>query len=130
VARGRRLYETGIGRDGRAIDAVIGQSSTPVPGALLSCAGCHGKDGKGRSVAGATAADITWQTLTKPYAVRVTGGRVRPAYTEPLLLQAVTMGQDAGGELLSPVMPRFRLTPANAADLIAYLRELGSAAQP
>src|SRR5262245_61776443 len=61
VARGRRLFETGIGRDGRPVHAIFSDSATPIPGTLLSCAGCHGKDGKGRSVTGIDPPDITWQ---------------------------------------------------------------------
>lgn len=129
-ARGRRLFEAGIGRDGRPVEAMFAESATPIPGALLSCAGCHGRDGKGRTVAGVDPPDITWQTLAKPYALRVGTGRIRPPYDEALVVRAVTTGRDSGGSLLGSAMPRFRLTPGDAADLVAYLRELGSKPDP
>jgi ABC-type branched-subunit amino acid transport system substrate-binding protein len=129
-ARGRRLFETGIGRDGHPVEAVFADSATPIPGALLSCAGCHGKDGKGRTTKGLNPPDITWQSLTKPYSLRVGVGRSRPPYTEPLVARAITLGRDSGGQLLAVAMPRFRLTHEEAADLLAYLRELGSEADP
>jgi ABC-type branched-subunit amino acid transport system substrate-binding protein len=68
--------------------------------------------------------------LTKPYVLRVGAWRSRPAYTEALLIRAVTTGEDSSGRWLGPGMPRFRLTIADAADLVAYLRELGSRPDP
>lgn len=130
VARGRRLFETGITRDGRPVEAVLAHSQTPIPGTLLSCAGCHGVDGKGRIAKGIDPPDITWRTLTKPYVLRVGTWRSRPAYTEALLIRAVTTGEDSSGQWLGPGMPHFRLTMADAADLVAYLRELGSRPDP
>jgi len=129
-ARGRRLFETGMGGDGRSVEAVFAESATPIPGNLLSCAGCHGRDGRGRAVRGFDPPDITWQTLTKPYALRVGAGRTRPPYTDALVVRAVTIGRDSGGRLLAAGMPRFRLTPSDATDLIAYLRDLGSKPDP
>ena len=130
AALGRRLFETGITRDGRPVEAVFAHSETPIPGTLLSCAGCHGVDGKGRIAKGIDPPDITWRTLTKPYVLRVGAWRSRAAYTEPLLIRAVTTGEDSSGQWLGPGMPRFRLTNADAADLLAYLRELGSRPDP
>jgi ABC-type branched-subunit amino acid transport system substrate-binding protein len=130
AARGRRLFETGVNSSGQPVEAVFGESATPIPGTLLSCAGCHGKDGKGRAVKGSDPPDITWQTLTKPYPLRVGVGRSRPPYTEPLVVRAVTMGRDSSGRYLAAAMPRFRLTPGEAADLVAYMREVGSKSDP
>ena len=97
---------------------------------LLSCAGCHGKDGRGRSVAGIDPPDITWQNLTKPYALQARIGRSRLPYTEALVLRAVVTGRDSSNQLLGPAMPRFRLTPRDGADLLAYMRELGTTTDP
>ena len=130
AARGRRLFETGIGRNGQSVQAVFAESATPIPGTLLSCAGCHGKDGKGRLVKGADPPDISWQTLTKPYSLQIGAGRARLPYTDALVVRAVTIGRDSSGQVLAPAMPRFRLTPGDAADLVAYLRELGSKPDP
>src|SRR5436305_279251 len=129
-ARGRRLFETGVGQNGRPVEAVFADSETPIPGTLLSCGGCHGKDGKGQSVNGVNPPDITWQNLTKPYSVQVGVGRSRLPYTDALVLRAVTMGRDPSNQLLASAMPRFRLTPGDAADLVAYIRELGFRPDP
>jgi len=130
IARGRRLFETGIGASGRPVDAVFADSSTPIAGSLLSCAGCHGEDGRGRSVRGIDPPDITWQNLTKPYALQARTGRSRLPYTEALVLRAVVTGRDSSDQPLGPAMPRFRLTPRDGADLLAYMRELGATVDP
>jgi mono/diheme cytochrome c family protein len=130
VARGRRLFETGIGRNGQPVEAVFADSATPIPGALLSCAGCHGKDGMGRPVSGVDPPNITWQNLTKPYALQTRAGRSRLPYTEALVLRAVGTGRDSSNQPLGVAMPRFRLTPGEGADLVAYIRELGATADP
>jgi Periplasmic binding protein len=130
IARGRRLFETGTGASGQPVDAALADSSTPIAGSLLSCAGCHGKDGRGRSVAGIDPPDITWQNLTKPYALQAHIGRSRLPYTEALVLRAVVTGRDSSNQLLGPAMPRFRLAPRDGADLLAYMRELGIRTDP
>jgi mono/diheme cytochrome c family protein len=130
VARGRRLFETGVGRNGQPVEAVFADSATPIPGALLSCAGCHGKDGSGRPVGGVDPPNITWQNLTKPYALQTRAGRTRLPYTEALVLRAVVTGRDSSDQPLGVAMPRFRLTPGDGADLVAYIRELGATADP
>jgi ABC-type branched-subunit amino acid transport system substrate-binding protein len=130
VARGRRLFETGIGRNGQPVEAVFADSATPIPGALLSCSGCHGKDGMGRPAGGVDPPNITWQNLTKPYALQTRAGRSRLPYTEALVLRAVATGRDSSNQPLGVAMPRFRLTPGDGADLVAYMRELGVTADP
>jgi ABC-type branched-subunit amino acid transport system substrate-binding protein len=130
LARGRRLFETGIGANGQPVDAVFADSATAIAGTLLSCAGCHGRDGRGRSVKGIDPPDITWQNLTKPYALQARAGRSRLPYTEALVLRAIVTGRDSSNQLLGPAMPRFRLTPGDGADLVAYMRALGSTADP
>jgi ABC-type branched-subunit amino acid transport system substrate-binding protein len=47
-----------------------------------------------------------------------------------LLIRAITMGIDAGGDGLDPVMPRFALSLSDAADLVAYLKRLGNLPEP
>jgi hypothetical protein len=124
------LFESGIGRDGLPVKAKVEGSAIPLPGGLLSCAGCHGRDGKGRSVSGLRAPDITWQSLTKPYVWRVGAGRRRPPYDPALFARAVSTGVDSGGRVLASAMPRFQLTPDDTADVLAYLRELGTKPDP
>ncbi len=76
------------------------------------------------------APDITRDLLMRAARRDGPAGRSRPAYTEPLLVRAITMGLDAGDNRLDPVMPRFVLSTSDAADLIAYLIQLGTAPEP
>jgi ABC-type branched-subunit amino acid transport system substrate-binding protein len=47
-----------------------------------------------------------------------------------LTIRAITMGIDAGGNRLDPIMPRFHLSMADAAALLAYIKRLGTLPQP
>jgi ABC-type branched-subunit amino acid transport system substrate-binding protein len=131
VADGKRIYRTGRGAAGPEITAVIGgEGGSEVSAAELPCAGCHGADGRGRPEGGITPSDLTWEALTRPYGVSRPGGRRHPPYDERTLKRAITLGIDAAGGPLQPAMPRYRLTQAQAAALIAYLRRLGHEVDP
>jgi ABC-type branched-subunit amino acid transport system substrate-binding protein len=129
AARGRRIYQEGASPSGPAIVALIG-GETEVPAALLACANCHGPDGRGSSEGGIYPSDLSWAALTKPYETVRPDGRRRPPYTEALVSRAITMGIDPAGAPLHPAMPRYRLSLADAADLIAYLKRLGRENDP
>src|SRR4029077_14402861 len=98
--------------------------------AVLKCVNCHGADGRGRPEAGAFPSSIRWTELSKPYPVPMPSGRKRPPYSAPLLERAVALGIDPSGAPLGPAMPRYRLSPGAAADLVAYLKELDAAEEP
>jgi hypothetical protein len=72
-------------------------------------------------------ADITPAALGRDATI---GPRTRPAYTRPLLERAIGAGYDAGRNELDRTMPRFRMAPDDANDLLAYLEILGNHAQP
>jgi ABC-type branched-subunit amino acid transport system substrate-binding protein/mono/diheme cytochrome c family protein len=127
--RGRELFLTGQEGE-QAPSAVIGAGDVKVAATAVPCASCHGRDGRGRTERGFVAPDITWQALALPHNGDATSARRRPAYTEPLLIRAITMGIDAGGSQLDPVMPRFALSLHDAAALVAYLKRLGTLPEP
>src|SRR5262249_39254119 len=93
------------------------------------CSGCHSYDGRGREEGGATPSTITWSLLTRPYAVTTPGGRTHGPYTERLLQRAITMGIDSAGNRLA-VMPRYRFSQEDLADLVAYIKVLGTLPDP
>lgn len=124
AARGKEIYINGVDVDGAQIKCVTGEQVTEVPAAILKCASCHGKDGRGKAEGGIFPSNIRWSELAKPYSLTMQSGRKRPPYSERLLLRAVTMGLDAGGNRLHATMPRYRLSHQQAADLVAYLKEL------
>ena len=127
--RGRQIFERGTSAAGRDISATIGPDA-PVAGSVLPCANCHGHDGLGRAEGGVVPSNITWEALTKPYAVRGPGGRTHPPYTERLLKRAIAMGIDPAGAELNPAMPRYQLSQADASDLVGYIKKLGHAVDP
>ena len=124
LTRGRVVYQAGESQSGRKITAVIG-GGAEVPATLLACAGCHGRDGRGRIEGAIAPSDLTRTTLTKPYDHVRPDGRRRPPYTKALLTRAIAMGFDSGGATLDPAMPRYRLSIEDNTDLLAYLERLG-----
>jgi ABC-type branched-subunit amino acid transport system substrate-binding protein len=126
--RGREIYERGTSSSGR-ISALLGGDSR-VAGPILPCANCHGHDGRGKPEGGIYPSNITWDALTKPYRLTNTDGRTHPPYTERLFARAITTGIDPGGHRLDLAMPRFHLSPVEASDLVAYLKELADAQEP
>lgn len=128
--RGRRIYLQGeVGAD-RELVARVGAARTPVPARALPCSGCHGFDGRGLKEAGVEAPDITWTALTRPYGSAGGDGHRRPPYDEASIRRAVSLGVDAAGRRLSPVMPSYDLSLEAASDLLAYLRRIGTVKDP
>jgi ABC-type branched-subunit amino acid transport system substrate-binding protein/mono/diheme cytochrome c family protein len=124
--RGRALFLTGR-TDEPAPYAAVGAGNVQLPATAVPCGSCHGRDGLGGAERGGWPPNITWPVLSAP---DVTPGRTRPPYSETLVVRAVTMGIDAGGNRLDPVMPRFHLSMADAAALLAYIKRLGTLPEP
>jgi ABC-type branched-subunit amino acid transport system substrate-binding protein len=107
-----------------------GALGSEVSAAMLPCAGCHGRDGRGRPEGGVAPSDLTWDVLSRPYGVTRREGRSHPAYDARSLKRAITLGVDAGGNPLQAAMPRYRLDQAQAAALVAYIQTLGREIDP
>lgn len=127
--RGRAIYRTGVSPAGTEISAVLSENGIDMPAAAFPCAGCHGRDGRGRPEGGLSPSDLRWASLTKPYGVTHPGGRKHPAYDDRSLKRAIAMGIDAGGNKLHVAMPRFRMTQEDMAALLAYMKRLGTEAE-
>jgi len=121
---GQRLYREGIGASGHEVSARVGAVDMPVPGRVVPCANCHGRDGLGRSEGGLAPPVITWSELTKPYGHRHDSGRAHPPFDAESLLRAVTLGRDPAGQALDSAMPRYALGREDQANLVAYLKRL------
>lgn len=128
--RGRHIYRLGTSSSGNEILAYVGESSLEVPGSALPCANCHGFDGHGKPEAGVNPSGLSWDTLTKPYAVTRANGRQRPPYTERALELTITRGIDPAGNKLLNVMPRYQMSRDDLADLVVYLKRLGTDRDP
>lgn len=121
---GQQLYRYGQANTDSPVQARLEAADTVVDASLLPCAGCHGRDGRGRAEGGLNPPDITWARLSKPYGERLPGARQHPPYTEASLARAIREGVDPGGNRLSPAMPRYSLSQRQVRDLIAYLQRI------
>lgn len=128
--RGKQIYMQGTSQSGKEILAYLGESSLEVPGSAMPCANCHGLNGKGKPESGVDPSNLSWESLTKPYGLTHADGRRHPAYTERGLELAITRGTDPAGNKLLNVMPRYQMTRADMADLIAYLKLVGKDLDP
>ncbi|HXG67009.1 MAG TPA: ABC transporter substrate-binding protein [Blastocatellia bacterium] len=122
--RGKQIYVKGEA-DGGEIMAYLGSDNLELPAISFSCANCHGLRGEGLKEGGLEPPPIHWATLTSKRRSALTG-RERPPYDEATLARAISAGIDSGGAKLHPGMPRYRMTVGQMADLIAYLKKIGS----
>ncbi|HEX7957236.1 MAG TPA: c-type cytochrome, partial [Pyrinomonadaceae bacterium] len=120
--RGRALYLRGESASGREIAAVVGE--VDVPASTVTCAGCHGQRGEGKTEGGVTAGNLTWANLTKPYGHTHPTGRKHGPFDEAAFVRAVTEGVDPSKNVMLAAMPRYKLTAEDAADLVAYLKRI------
>src|SRR5262245_15811097 len=87
--RGKQIYTLGTSSSGREITAVLGKEGTEISASVLSCANCHGRDGRGKPEGGLTPSDITWDSLTRPYSSSLPARRKHPPYSEQSLKRAI-----------------------------------------
>jgi ABC-type branched-subunit amino acid transport system substrate-binding protein len=128
--RGRQIYRDGTSPSGGEIVALLGEAKIEVPASSVPCASCHGRDGRGRPEGGVSPSDLRWESVTRPYGVTHPSGRTHPPYDERLLKRAISLGIDPAGNPLHVAMPRFQMTLQDMADLLAYLKRLGSEPEP
>ncbi|MEW5745722.1 MAG: ABC transporter substrate-binding protein [Nitrospirota bacterium] len=128
--RGRHIYIRTESPSGEKIRAYIGKDLMEAPGSAMPCAGCHGMDGLGRPESGVIPTNVTWEHMTKPYGVRHESGRTHPPYTGETLARSIAEGIDPAGNRLDPSMPLYLLSKQDMADLVAYMKRLGSLSDP
>lgn len=126
--RGKEIYLRGTSPSGREIMARIGELD--LPASSFACSGCHGIRGEGKTEGDVTAGDITWSNLIKPYGHTHPSGRKHGPFTESSVIRAVVNGIDSNGNDLLVAMPRYKLSPEDMADLIAYLKRINTDLDP
>ena len=126
--RGKAFYLRGESSSGQEITALVGEID--VPAATMTCAGCHGARGEGKTEGGVTAGNLTWSYLTKPYGHSDDGGRKHPAFSEVSFIRTVTSGIDPAGNKVSVAMPTYRMPQQDMADLVAYLKRIETDSDP
>src|ERR1051325_2790577 len=126
--RGKALYLRGESASGKEITAIL--NDIDVPASTLSCAGCHGARGEGKTEGGVTAGNLTWSNLTKPYGHTHDNGRKHDAFSEASFIRALTGGVDPAGNKLAVAMPVYRMPQQDMANLIAYLKRVETDLDP
>ena len=126
--RGKQIYLKGEGGEGGGeIVAGLNDDALDLPATSFTCVNCHGLRGEGTREGGIQPPPITWDKLTRTQTSPLTR-RERGPYNEATLARSISAGLDANGAKLHPAMPRYRMTAAQMADLIAYLKKLGKEA--
>lgn len=120
--RGKAFYLRGESSSGQEVTVMVGEID--VPASTMTCSGCHGARGEGRTEGGVTAGNLTWSYLTKPYGHADEGGRKHPAFSEGSFIRTLTAGIDPGGNKVSVAMPMYRMPQPDMANLIAYLKRI------
>lgn len=125
ASRGRAIFRKGTLSSGKPLVGALGGGDVTLSGREAACATCHGPAGTGTEEGGVAAPPITPEALFSP-----AGAQNRGAYTAEALATAIGEGRTPLPRELGPTMPRFRLEPAEMADLVAYLRCLGHDRDP
>lgn len=111
---GTALFDGGT--EASLIEARVGPGNgVPVSASRFACRSCHGRDGRGSREGGSVVPKIDPATL----AVSTVG---RPAYDVFAFGTALREGIDPAGRQLAPLMPRYKVSDVEAAELLEYLR--------
>ncbi len=125
-ARGKHIYTKGESTSSRIITATVSTSDAPASASILPCIQCHGVDGRG---IGIIAPDINWDALVDP-AGHEHPQRKHGPYDLSFFAKAIVEGTDPAGNDFEATMPRYTMTDADMADLIAYLRRVNTERDP
>lgn len=126
--RGKAFFLRGESASGQEITAMMGE--VDVPATTLSCAGCHGSRGEGKTEGGVTAGALVWSNLIKPYGHVHDNARKHGPFSEISFIRALTSGVDPAGNKLAVAMPQYRMPQQEMADLIAYLKRIDTDLDP
>src|SRR5215208_4096938 len=119
---GKAFYLRGESSSGQEIIAMMGEID--VPATTLTCAGCHGARGEGKTEGGVTAGNLTWANLIKPYGHTHPTGRKHGPFDEASFVRAVSEGTDPSKNVMLAAMPRYQMSPEDMADIVAYLKRI------
>ena len=126
--RGKAIYLRGESPSGKEITAMVGDMD--LPASTVTCAGCHGPRGEGRTEGGVTAGNLTWADLAKPYGHTHPTGRKHGSFDERLFARSLVQGLDPAGNEMAVAMPRYQMSREDMADLIAYLKRIETDRDP
>ena len=126
--RGKAIYLRGESPSGKEIKAMVGDMD--LPASTVTCAGCHGLRGEGKTEGGVTAGNVTWSNLVKSYGHTHPTGRKHGPFDDELFTRSLVQGLDPAGNEMAVAMPRFEMSAEDVADLIAYLKRIEADRDP
>ncbi len=122
TSNGEQIYYTGVNAKTGPIPRVGGPMWVQMGG--TGCVACHGVQGRGGvpvMMGTAIPADIRYEPLIKG---EYEHGKKETPYTDSLIKRAITEGLDPDGHALDWTIPRWQVSDADFADLLAYLKTL------
>jgi cytochrome c oxidase subunit II len=125
-SNGEQIYFTATSQRGAPITPTIGGGGMMgrgmMGGGMLTCAGCHGANGRGgrkwMMMGTFVAADIRYTTLTSASAQQ------GAPFSDEDIRRAITQGVDQNGQPLKWPMPRWNMSADDLNDLLAFLKTL------
>lgn len=131
-SNGARIYFTGTSQRGTRITAEMGSGRGMMRRMQMSCASCHGPDGRGGEIQMMMrlieVPDIRYQTLTSEQhdeeREESEEEHEHEPYTEETIKRAITEGVEPGGEPLDWPMPRWSMSGEDLDDLVEFLKTL------
>jgi len=143
IAAGQRMYREGLLPSGEPVRATA-VGDVAISGAQATCMSCHRRSGfgsvEGNEVVPPVVGPILYDTGDpRTDAFKTNLGRMassgpkptlRPAYDDETLARAIRDGVDSGDRTLDPLMPRYRLSDVQVAQLVTYLKTLSDAPSP
>ncbi len=130
-SNGEAIYYNRTNEDGIEISYEEGPKWLEIR--TIGCVACHGADGKGGYVIWPslkTAPDIRYDSLVMEEHAHGGKAESHPRYTDDLIKRAINEGIDTAGKTLDPIMPRWKLSEKDLADLLAYLKQLSEGIAP
>lgn len=135
ASNGERIYFTATSERGTVIRPIGGFRFGGMMMGRLTCASCHGPDGRGGThvmhMDVMEAPDIRWRVLASGEHGGHGDGEEHAdehgeaeAYDEEAFARALREGIAPGGHQLSPEMPRWQISDEDLKDLIEFLKTL------
>jgi len=127
TTNGERIYFTATNDRGEYISYTGGPAYGGMMGGRLACVSCHGEDGRGglhwMHMQQMDAPDIRYSALLNDHDE---GEEEMPMddYDLDTFRNAVVLGQHPDGDSLSYDMPRWKMSDADLADLLDFLKTL------
>jgi mono/diheme cytochrome c family protein len=129
-SNGAQIYFTATSQRGTIINSDVGPGMGRRQGSRMTCASCHGPDGRGGEVRMMMrvieAPDIRYETLTSQEhdGHGEEGEEEHAPYTEKTIRRAITEGVEPEGEPLDWPMPRWSMSDEDLDDLVNFLKAL------